>query len=434
MTRLRSWPAALLALAPVLASLAACAWPVSSGTVTVMASWTGVEEAHFKAVLNAFEQREHIQYDYQGTRALGEVLQSSVQRRSVADVVVSSPSDLTRYQRAGAVHPLDDVIGPGSVGDYDSRWLLPLQGHPYAVPLKANLKSIVWYDPSVFPAGRRQPPAWNDLPAGPSTWCMGLGDAPNSGWPGADWIEDTLLRQSGKKAYNRWTAGQLEWTSPEMRQAWTFLGDLVTQHVQGGPRTALFTDFGAAGAPLFDKPPGCMLEHQGSFAIGFYGQAASKPKPDTDFDFFPLPSFGTPGGDARSQVMQPDLAAMFNDKPEARALIRFLASPEAQRIWPQIKGGGAFSLSKRVGQDVYADGVSKRISEALTGGQLCFEARSLMPPVMDGAFDRAMLEYLSDSRLGQPNARQDLLNEILGNLDAVRGSLPADSWPSTPAC
>jgi len=177
-----------------------------------------------------------------------------------------------------------------------------------------------------------------------------------------------------------------------------------------------------------------MLEHQGSFAIGFYEQAASKPKPDTDFDFFPLPSFGTQAGDDRSQVMQPDLAAMFNDKPEARALMRFLASPDAQQIWPQIKGGGAFSLNNQVRQDVYTDSVSKHIAASLVGGPLCFEARSIMPPVMSGAFDRAILEYLSDPRLGQPKAMPGLLGEILGKLDAVRQSLPADSWPSYTAC
>lgn len=55
------------------------------------------------------------------------------------------------------------------------------------------------------------------------------------------------------------------------------------------------------------------------------------------------------------------------------------------------------------------------------GGQLCFEASSVMAPVMSGAFDRAVLEYPSDPGPGQ-------LNAILGKLDSVRRSQRGEPW------
>jgi alpha-glucoside transport system substrate-binding protein len=115
------------------------------------------------------------------------------------------------------------------------------------------------------------------------------------------------------------------------------------------------------------------------------------------------------------------MASMFNDTPEARELIRFLASAEAQKQWPETN---AFSASTAVPADVY-DPVGERIAADLTGAApLCFDASDVMPTTMRGAFYRAVLEYLADP--GQ-------LDLLLGELDQIRTTIPGDQW-LTVAC
>jgi alpha-glucoside transport system substrate-binding protein len=118
-----------------------------------------------------------------------------------------------------------------------------------------------------------------------------------------------------------------------------------------------------------------------------------------------------------------DMASMFNDTPQARQLIKYLATEKAQEIWPRI-GAGAFSVNMNVKLDVYPDDVSKRIVQALTtANTLCFDAADLMPATMRNAFYRAVLEYLSDPTQ---------LDRILSELDRVRQGIAHKQWLNIP--
>jgi alpha-glucoside transport system substrate-binding protein len=187
--------------------------------------------------------------------------------------------------------------------------------------------------------------------------------------------------------------------------------------VRGGATSALLTDFADAGRPLFAQPEGCLLDHQATFITGVYkGYGAEVGR---DFDFFPFPTFGAA---PRAWEVSADLAAMFNDTPQARKLIDYLASERAQRIWP--REGTAFSVHRKVGRDVYADEVSRRIADTLTSDEtLCFDASDLMPAAMRSTFYRAVLEYLDD-----PGG----LEVLLGKLEAVRGGVNAEEWLNFP--
>ncbi|MEK8172172.1 hypothetical protein NKH77_31605 [Streptomyces sp. M19] len=52
----------------------------ASGTVTLLASWTGGEEAAFRTVLRRFTEETGIRVEYQGTTALREVIDSGCVR------------------------------------------------------------------------------------------------------------------------------------------------------------------------------------------------------------------------------------------------------------------------------------------------------------------------------------------------------------------
>ncbi len=408
------------------------------GTVSVLASWTGDEQQAFEKVLHEFTAQTGIEVDYQGTRAVDQVLAADVQEGSAPDVaVLPNAGDLAAYMNSGELHSLDGALGR-EIDDYSPRWrtLLRLGGHhTYAVAVKADLKSIVWYDPREM--ADPKPRSWKDLTAlsrriaegGEAPWCEGVGAPPTSGFPGTDWIEDILLHKYGRNVYQQWASGKLSWNSSEVRTAWQTWGSIVTDDnlVRGGRTAALLTDYSDAGRAMFTTPQGCAMQHEGSFIASTYQSDRrtdrTHPRPGQDFDYFPFPAMSA--GPEPSEVSA-DLAGMFHNTPQAQALMRFLASSRGQRIWPGIRGDATFSVSQKVDRSVYPDSVSRRIAATLTSdGPLCLDASDFMPASMSDAFTQAVMQYLAD-----PNQLRSLLQQ----LENVREGIDKADWLKQTAC
>jgi alpha-glucoside transport system substrate-binding protein len=419
---------------------AGCGGPTPPGTVTVLALWTGHEATEFRRVLTRFQERTGITVNYTGGREAPTALAQAVDKGNPPDVaVLSDPVAFQDYVTRHKVIPLDGVVDPQQLsGQYPDSWLrLMLAGSSryYAVVVKASLKSLIWYDPQAFRAlGYRPPRTWGDLNAfnqnairaGTPPWCMGLESTSDSGWPGTDWIEDILLHQSGPGTYQRWIDGTLPWTSAEVKQAWQTWGQIVATPgaIDGGGRSALITDYASAGAGLFRKSPGCLLDHQASFITAPYSATALEggglAQPGRDFDLFAFPQI-----DARytnALEVGADLAGMFTDTPQARSLMAFLATSEAQQIWPGIPGSGALSVNTAVPLSVYGNPAAATMARMITGRTsstsaspnpttLSFDASDLMPASIRTAFYQAVLQYVANP--GQ-------LDDILTRLDQVR--------------
>jgi len=417
-----------------------------AGTVTVIASWTGTkpgtEGYDFRTVLKAFQDATGVHVIYTGTRALDQLLQSDVQQGSPPDLaILPSPGELLQYQRQGYLRPLSpSVLAERQVASaYGPQWLSIMKlgtARLYTLPVKADLENLVWYDPRDWPAGsmpgNSSLPSWSRLTAlekraaarGGATWCLGLDSPPTSGWPGTDWIGNILLAQSGTAVYQRWGDGQLAWTSPQVEEAWRTWGSLVAgaRQVYGGSATALVSPWPGPGAsvstePLFTQPPGCYLQNAASFITLPYQESPNDQRPGIGYDYFPFPSTGLPdhatGAVTDAWEVSADLLAMFRDTPDAERLVQFLASEQAQRIWPAIPDGGASSADGQVPLSTYRDQVSRAVARTLTNhsATLCFNASDLMPATMQDAFYQAVMEYL-----GNP----EQLANILGRLDPIR--------------
>jgi alpha-glucoside transport system substrate-binding protein len=431
-----------IALTPLavlsMTGLGGCAATGPAGSVTVLAPWVGVgpdsERAAFNRVLDAFTDETGIQVNYQGTRTLSQALVSGGPGGAAPDVaILSSPGDFKKYARDGKLLPLDDLLDDKERDAYSDLWLLSMDvnraRHVYAVPIKANLKSLVWYNPThgKLPAETTWPELANYVPAdGTTPWCMGTGDEASSGWPGVDLINDIFLHTFGPNVYREWAAGLLPWTSPQVRQAWTSWGTIAStsERVHGGPRTVMLTDFGDAGRPLFTDPPGCAMQHQASFIMNVYqgydDMPGGRPEPGEDFDFIPFPSADGKWNNLWNASV--DLAGMFNDSPQARKLLNFLATDKAQRMWPSVPGGGAFTVDKNVrsSQLHRDDPVSQKIDRIFQSNDtFCLGAADIMPSTMRSAYSRAVLEFLSNP---------DSLEQILTQLERVRLGIPPEDW------
>jgi alpha-glucoside transport system substrate-binding protein len=449
--RVLARPAIIVML--VAGGLAGCTQAAANeATVTVLGSWTGAEQKGFQAMVRAFEKNNdnRIHVTYIPSRDALADLTTDIQNDDPPDLaVLPSPGVMDQYALEGKLQPINGALNLQAMKSWYSPSWLQLMRAPgpsgnayYAVIVKATLKSVIWYDPSQFPARYRNlltsgNLTWNQLMSltadlsatGATPWCVGMADSSNSGWPGTDWIEDivlhhSLLDHSGLYWYNLWVQGKLAWTSDPIKQAFETYGQLAASAatprlVQGGTASELSTSYGSVGQGLFTSPPGCYLDHEGSFITGtnFYGQdglgsanSGRPPQPGTDFDFVPFPPLTS--ADRNNSEVAGDLLGMFNDTPAARAFINYVTTPQAQEAWIGVHGSGAISVNEDVPPDSYPDPVSRHIAEILTQpANFVFDASDSMPATMATAFNNAMLQYLDDP--GQ-------LEAILNGLDQVR--------------
>ncbi|WP_406438363.1 ABC transporter substrate-binding protein [Streptomyces sp. NBC_01613] len=372
--------------------------------VTILGTWTSTQEQQFTDVLRGFG----IPFRYQGTAAQREVLLSKVQSGEPPDIVIMPGiGELAEYADQHRLQSLDGLYDPQQ---YGSPWNSAgtIGGHLYGVPVKADLKSIVWYRQGHRPA---------DSPAPMKSWCMGMGDDGASGWPGSDWIEDLVLQREGPGIYEKWALakGKVKWwTSDPVRDAWQAWADLLKKD-RGAAEHALLTDH--RGAPeghglLFTGWGGCTLEHQGSFARSFYG------KKDTQhtglMDSAPLLPAGPER--VRAHEVTGDFAALFSNRPQARELIERLASKAGQQTWADT--ADVFSANRQV-QSQHGT-VEREIARRLTGAvPLCLDASDVMPPsVRDAFYEAALLTIAKVSAKQDPD-----IPELLKNIQNVQ-----DAW------
>jgi alpha-glucoside transport system substrate-binding protein len=383
------------------------------GTVRVVGSWSGGEEEAFLAVVAPFEEQTGIVVDYTGTRDLNGLLWEGVAKGRPPDVAgLPGPGQMIEFARHGALKDLAGVIDvqaykAGTVPTFIE--LGSVDDKLVGVFIKATLKGLIWYNPRVFTL--ETPTTWTQLEQlatlakrrDTRTWCVGLESEATSGWPGTDWIEDILLRESGPDVYDDWVAGQVPWTSPEIRSAFMRYGSVVGD-AWGGNAGQLATNFADGGNALFTDPPGCLFHHQATFMTEFFRTRAGARV--GEYDFFPFPEIDPRFGN--SVTGAGDLFGMFNDTPQARALMRYLVTPQAQSIW--VQRGGALSVNLQVTN--YPDELSRRAAEVLRSAErFRFDASDMMPERMNQAFLQAVLDYTRNPAD---------LDTILASLEAIR--------------
>jgi alpha-glucoside transport system substrate-binding protein len=399
---------------------------VHGGTVKVLGVWSGSELESFNAVLAPFEAKTGINVVFETSRDQDAILTTRVAAGDPPDLAAApSPALLTRFAQQGKVIPLDDKIDVTRLkAEYAKSWidLGTINGKLMQVFSWADLKGLVWYDPKVFSAkGYKVPKTWDELIAlqtkmksdGVAPWCMGVESGAASGWAGSDFHKEILLSQQGPTAYDKWWQGKLKWTSPEVKASWTTFGTILGPsdgNVYGGKNTILSTNFGDAGTPLFSTPPKCNMLNQASFITDFFIKAVPSLKAGADFNFFPLPDVSTKYTGAH--VVAGSAWSMFKDTPQARALVQYLVTAEAQTIW--VKRGGKLSPNNKTSLSDYPDDISRLEAQTIVNTKIGrYDAGDLMPSDMKNAYWQAILDFVSD---------QSKLDSILTNLDKIQAT------------
>jgi alpha-glucoside transport system substrate-binding protein len=398
----------------------------SAGSVKVMATWTGAEQASFMAVMKPFTDRTGISIQYEASRDQDALLTTRVAAGNPPDLAAApSPTLLTQFAKQNKVIDLTSVVDMTALkSNYSKTWLdlgMPLNdGKLYQIYSWVSLKGLIWYNPKNFQAKNYNvPKSWDDLLAlqstiksgGTTPWCIGLESGAASGWPGSDWVKEIVLSQSGPTVYDAWWQGKQKWTSPEIKLAWQTWGKVLgpaDSNVYGGAPTMASTSFGDAPTPMFQTPPKCYMHNQASFITSFFTSANPSLQAGTDYNFFALPDI-TPSF-AGAHVVAGDAWSMFNNTPQAKQMIQYLTTAEAQSIW--VKRGGKISPNKQVSVNDYPDALSKSTASILVATAIGkYDAGDLMPADMKNAYWGAVLKFA---------ANQNQLDSILASLDAVQ--------------
>jgi alpha-glucoside transport system substrate-binding protein len=381
-------------------------------SVTVMGVWTGAEADAFAKMVAPFEEETGIKVEFTGTRDLPAILTTRVEAGNPPDVsVMPNPGQMVEFAKDGKLVPLATFMDRDTLlSEYSDAWLDlgSYDGKLYAMFISADLKSMVWYNPKAFAAaGYEVPGTWDELMAlsdqmvadGNSPWSIGVESGAASGWPGTDWIEDIMLRIASPETYDAWVNHEIAWTNEKVMEAFEIFGKIARseEYVYGGPNAVLTINFGDSPDALFTDPPNAYMHRQATFIKSFILEHFPDLVPGEDFDFFPFPpikeEYGTPA------LGSADMLAMFNDTPEARAFIEYVASAPAQEIW--VSELGKLAPNLKVDPMIYPDDITRKAAKFLGEASVFrFDGSDLMPAAVgSGAFWTGILDYVSGESL-----------------------------------
>lgn len=374
----------------------------SGPTVEVAAVWTGAEAKAFRQVLDAFERQAGVRVTYTPTGDdIATVLGTRIQGGKPPDVaILPQPGLLADLASQGALQPIEGIAGPEVDRNYAPAWrqLGTVNGTLYGVWFKAANKSTVWFNKRVFEdAGLHPPSSWADLLKAAGTLSdygippFSIGGA--DGWTLTDWFENAYLRTAGPDLYDKLTRHEIPWTDPSVKHALAILAQIFgrPEWIAGGTGGALETDFPTSVTQTFRHPPKAAVVYEGDFVAGVITKETTA-KLGPDADFFDFPSIN---GSPPIVVGGGDVAVLLKAGPGGKALLRFLATPEAGEVWARL--GGFTSPNRNVNLSAYPGHILQRSARALVGARTFrFDMSDQMPAAFGGTPAQGEWKILQD--------------------------------------
>ena len=306
--------------------------------------------------------------------------------------------------------------------------LTEVDGGVYGVYYKTDVKSIVWYPVAPFEeAGYAIPTTWDEMTAlsdqiiadgNGNPWCIGIESEAADGWVATDWVEDIVLRTAGVDFYNQWWKHEVPFNSPEVLAAAEEMSSIwfAPDYVYGGNVAINATNIRDVANPMFDAAgPGCWFQKQASWIPEFWPgnrdvadrEAWANP-PGEASSFFYLPGIDESVGNP--VLGAGDMFSMFTDgdRPEVRALLEYLATPQGAQAWIEV--GGFISPNTSVPQEWYTTYPNTELVPILNNADAFgFDASDLMPAeVGAGSFWTGMVDWVAANGEGTEEIFQSI--------------------------
>jgi alpha-glucoside transport system substrate-binding protein len=356
-----------------------------SGSVSIIAKWTGDEQKSFEAVLAPFKKANPgVKIKYQGAGDnTPQVVSTAIAGGNPPDIAtMPQPGTMRDFAKRGALKPI--TFAKSTIAShYAPVWLQlgSVNGKLYGLFFKGSDKSTVWYNVKSFKnAGAKPASTWPQFLAaaktirasGQKAYSIGGAD----GWTLTDLFENIYLRTAGAAKYDALSNHKIKWTDSSVIAALKVMAQVVgdTSNIPGGTSGALQTDFNTSVSNVFSNNPKAAMVLEGDFVPGVV--ASSNPlKAVTGYNVFNFPSIN---GSKPAVMGGGDIVAMLKDTPATRALIQYLATPQAATIW--AKRGGFSSPNKDVKPSAYTDPLQRTTAVALAKASVFrFDMSDLQP-------------------------------------------------------
>ena len=377
--------------------------------VTILGVIIGEQQAKLEQALAPFTEQTGIEIVYEGTDTFATTLPIRADSGNPPDLAMfPQPGLMADFAREGKLVSLNDFMTAEELQSaYSDSWLDlgSVDNNPYGVWYRASVKSLVWYNPKVFQQNNYEiPQTWaemlefsNKLAAeGKTPWCLGMESGDATGWVGTDWVEDIMLRTAGTETYDQWISHQIPFNDPQVKTAFTTFGEIALNEklVYGGKVGVLSTPFGDSIQGLFGDNPNCYLHRQANFITSFLSENIN---PTEDLAIFPLPQINPEQG--LPILVSGDVFAMFNDTPEARELMKYLASEVPHEIAAGL--GGYLSPRSNIAVELYPDELTKQQAQILNEAEVIrFDGSDMMPgAVGTGTFWSGIVDYVGGEDL-----------------------------------
>ncbi|MBW3618755.1 MAG: ABC transporter substrate-binding protein [Actinobacteria bacterium] len=400
-------------------------------TVSILGQWVDAEGDNFELALADFAERTGIDIQYDGVSDYETVLNVRVESGDTPDLAqLAQPGLMREFQSEGHLVDVSTFLDRSALEEDYAAWidLTEVDGGLYGLFYRANGKSIVWYPVQAFADnGYEVPQTWNEMMAlseriqadgNGAPWCVAQEHGDATGWVATDWVEDVLLRTAPAETYDAWVAGELAFDDPAVIAAAEKVGEIFFADgmVYGGPTAINSTFVGDAQTPMFDEAgPKCWLHKQAAWIPDFWPKDANEEPlftPGEDSAFFYFPPIDEAQG--RPVLGGGDMIVMFEDRPEVRAVMQFLATPEGAQGW--IEQGGFLSANASTPTDWYETYTDQELARIFADATTVrFDASDSMPAeVGQGTFWSGMVEWISAGG---------------ADTEGVFGRI-ADSWPA----
>jgi alpha-glucoside transport system substrate-binding protein len=363
----------------------------SGETIEVTSLWGGAEAEAFQAVLDAFEEESGITVEYTSVRnEYSTVLSNRLEQGDPPDVaIIPGIGFLRSFAKDDLLIPLADLgLDTSALADAYAPNLSDMGVNvgtvddvPYAIMVKLNTKSSIWYDPSRFTEnGWETPTDWEGLLAltdqikadGATPWALGALD----GWTLTDWFESIYIRQSGEEAYDTLFSQDGDWTDQSVKDAIATMTEVLNEeNVAGGIDGALATGFVDGIGLVFSANPTAELYYEGGFVGGLaIGDVNEDLVTGETIDWFDFPEID---GSGAKLTVGGDVMAALTTNPGVAEFMQYLASAEAGQTW--AAGGTIISPMAGVESGDYPEGTSKEATQIVESDVARFDGSDLLP-------------------------------------------------------
>ena len=393
------------------ATAAPAGLPAGDGKVVIYGGYGEAQAAAFQKALTEFGQANGIEVTFTSLASFDSDIKVKIEAGQEPDIAMwPQPGGLKNL--ATNLVPLEEVIDLSKplstlVPGWES--LAVVDGKVYGLPVSANMKTLVFYNPSAFTkSGYAVPTNAAELAAleekikadgSGYAWCAGIESGGATGWPFTDWLEQYVLDYQGADVYAKWVSGDVDFASPEITKAADEVAKrLLAEGQVNGGGISMATNSFQDTTPLFadGKANGqCFMLRQGSFITAFMPeniQAEIKAGNYTNLDVFPLPA---PEGAQMGVLGGGDIAAVFKghvDQDVAK-VTAFIFSPEVLKY--QVATGD-ISPHKNFDLSLYPNAMQKKIGQAMASAAVFgFDGSDQMPAEVNAEFWAAGTDFVA---------------------------------------